>query len=220
MCEVPVCACIPCVPVIPTDKYLCVYCALLCSCSQQTHSEEQVVQEKSRVDTISRVSEEPIEVRENDELKHSFLLSDNVVLNKDTGAPQLVSSHYPANLTKIWQIKIPKGCKMNVHFFNFSIEKSDNCEHDYFSMQTSKKPEDVLVFCDRLEWIAVRYRRRVQFTLHSDYALNRGQVAAHVCLSQTNTNTGECDCPEESRKRRRSVSASKCKHFIKHYIYL
>ena len=207
--------------VAPIVKGQCVYHALLCSCSEQTHSEEQVVLEKAREDVISRVSDKPIEVRDHEtpELKHSFLLSDNVVLNENTGTPQLVSERYPANLTKIWQIKIPKGCKMNVHFFNFSIEKSDNCEHDYFSMQTSKKPEDVLVFCDRLEWIAVRYRKRVQFTLHSDYALNRGQVAAHVCLSQMNTNTGECDCTEESRKRR-SVSTSKYKHLYKHYIYL
>ena len=166
-----------------------------------------MVQERGRIDIVSK-SEKPIEVRDTPELIHSFILSDNVVLNEN-GSPQLVSDRYPANLTKIWQLKIPRGCKMNVHSLNFSIEKTNDCKHDYFSVQTSKDPEDVLVFCDRLEWIAIRYRRRVQFTFHSDYLhrKNQGQIAAHVCLSRTETETGACDCPEERRKR--SAPASK-----------
>ena len=127
------------------------------------------------------------------------------------GGPTLISDLYPANQTKIWQVKIPKKCKMFVSFLHFNIESSDKCEHDYFSVQTSKDPNEVVVFCNSLQNIDIRYRRRVQFTLHSDHASNNGQLAASVCLSKMDSEKTKCDCFESTRRKR---SAQKCKQSI------
>ncbi len=153
--------------------------------------------------SLQRTTEEPVTIlQDGPELDHHFLLSDNMELA--AGGPTLTSDLYPANQTKIWQMKIPKGCKMFVSFLQFSIEKSTNCLKDYFSVQTSKNPDDVLVFCNELEDIEIRRRRRVQFTLHSDHANHNGQLAASVCLSKMDSDRSRCDCFQPTRRRRSS----------------
>jgi len=99
---------------------------------------------------------------------------------------------------------------MHVQFLNFSIEESDNCERDYFSMQTSKDPSDIVVFCHKLDWIEIKYRKRVQFTLHSDHAVHNGVLASKISYLKLDCAEGEdctCDQPLE-RRRRRSVTPS------------
>ncbi len=153
--------------------------------------------------TLHRTTDEPVKIlTESPELDHHYLLSDNMELS--SGGPRPVSDLYPANQTKIWQIKIPKQCKMFVSFTSFSIESSENCEQDYFSVQTSPDPNEVYVFCDNLQEIEIKRRRKVQFTLHSDHAVHKGQLAASVCLSKNGSDRTQCDCYESS-KRKRSV---------------
>ena len=178
--------------------------------SKETDSVENTELTSVREVSLHRTTEDPIKiVKDSPELDHHYLLSDNMRLA--TGGPTPISDLYPANQTKIWQIKIPKRCKMYVSFLHFNIESTENCKHDYFSVQTSKDPNEVVVFCDSLQDIEIRYRRRVQFTLHSDHAVNNGQLAASVCLSKIESEKTECDCFESTRRKR---SAQKCKQSI------
>lgn len=162
-----------------------------------------------REETLHRTSDEPTIVNELDspELQHHYLLSDNMEL--DIGGPRLVSPLYPANQTKIWQLKIPRGCKMFISFQEFAIESSDQCKNDYFSVQTSKDPNDVVAFCDSLHEMEIKFRRRVQFTLHSDHSVNNGKLAAHVCLSKMESDRNDCDCFVSEKRRRAALS---CKY--------
>lgn len=153
--------------------------------------------------TISTRDEDPKEFRDTLELHLDRLHTDNININGN-----YTSDTYQLNQDKIWQLFIPKGCKMRVIFDKFDIESTHKCERDYFSVQASKNPEDVHVFCDHLSEIWIERRKRVQFKFHSDNGVHNGGIYARVCLQDLKAPESDfnCNCKPNVGRRRRDAS--------------
>lgn len=164
----------------------------------------ETLQEVKVREVNSTRSDTPEEVRYADELAHDRLLSDNIDVEGN-----FISGTYPLNQDKIWQLKIPKGCQMRVTFETFDIETTPKCVRDYFSVQTSKNPEEVLVFCDELVEILIKRRKRVQFKFHSDNGEHAGGIHAKVCLQELNASEEDrrCNCGPSSKRQRRTIDS-------------
>lgn len=128
------------------------------------------------------------------------------------------SDSYPLNQDKIWQIHVPKGCKLSVYFTDFDLQVSDRCGKDSFSVQTRKYQLDNYRYCNNLNWIEIKRKRRVQMTFHSDGAVAMTGIKATACLSSLHDPASEtefnqrlpCTC-DPSAQRRKKASQS-CKH--------
>lgn len=125
-----------------------------------------------------------------------------------------ISDTYPLNQDKIWQIHIPKRCKMSVYFSVFDLqvtEASDRCKQDSFTVQTSKYQQDIRKYCNNLHWIKLKRIRRVQMTFHSDHAVTRGGIKAVACLSNLHDPSSEtelsqqlpCTCDPSVQRRKK-----------------
>lgn len=140
-------------------------------------------------------------------LSLGLILTDNF-----DASGHLINETYPKNLDKHWQISIPKGCRMTIHFRVFDIESSPACNKDYFLVQTSKYQSDIHKYCHHLESIEIRNRRRLQLTLHSDenslQSSGRG-IYATACLSnlpeETALNQAPCTCLQSSIRAARAA---------------
>ena len=125
-----------------------------------------------------------------------------------------IGDTYPLNQDKIWQIHVPKGCKMTLYFTDFDLEVSERCSKDSFSVQTSKYQQDVYRYCHNLHEIEIRRKKRVQLTFHSDRAITREGIRATACLSNLHdptTGAGlnqqlPCTCnPSTQRRKKQSL---------------
>ena len=123
----------------------------------------------------------------------------------------LINETYPLNQDKIWQMTVPKGCRMNVYFREFDLEGSSECKKDNFSVQTSKNQRDIRKYCHNLEEIEIRRRRRVQMTMHSDEDIASRGIYATVCISnlpeETNINQEPCTCLQTNIRQSRRARA-------------
>ena len=131
---------------------------------------------------------------------------------------------YLLNQDKIWQLRIPKNCKMTVYFSQFDMQSSDRCENDSFSVQTSKDQQDIYRYCNSLHKLELRRINRVQMTFHSDSAVARGGIKATACLSNLRDPVTEtelekelpCTCHVEPSARRRKKDSSKSPQSLAH----
>lgn len=115
---------------------------------------------------------------------------------------------YPTNTDKVWQIRIPQGCRLTVLFDTFDVERTTECSDDYFSVQTTKK-EDYRKYCDNLYRIEIRKRRRVQFIFHSNDSVSKMGISARMCFEDwpATENSVSCTCnPAVTTERRRRSS--------------
>ena len=175
------------------------------STSTTTHTVKPV-----RVKTVKR-SSTPEVIKLPKSLSLGLILTDNINV---TGG--LVQEKYPKNQDKIWQIRIPPNCRMNIYFSEFLIESSDTCSKDYFSVQTSKNQQDIPRYCDTLHRIEIRNRRRVQLYFHTDDSVEKRGIIASVCLSnwpETGDNQLPCTCTSGRRRRSARSEESSCKLF-------
>ncbi len=122
----------------------------------------------------------------------------------------LTQDSYPSNQDKIWQIKIPKRCRMVIYFQEFDLESSDDCTKDYFTIQTSKSQSNIRKYCSSLHEIELRYRRRVQLWFHSDDTVTKRGIYAALCLSNWPPMDGQrpCTCNTAASRRRLTRGAA------------
>lgn len=141
-----------------------------------------------------------------------------------------ISNKYYPNQDKIWQLRIPKGCKMTVYFSQFDLQVSGRCSNDSFSVQTSRDQQDIYRYCNDLHKIEIKRKKRVQMTFHADSAVEQGGIKATVCLSNLQDAVSDnefnqrfpCTCNLKSSSRRRRKVSNKCKleHTASNYMYL
>lgn len=152
-------------------------------------------------------AEEPFKI-----IKMPESLSLGLVLTDNFNASgNRINDTYPLNVDKHWQISVPRGCRMNIVFREFDIESSRDCKKDNFSVQTSKNQDDIHKYCDNIEEIEIRRRRRVQLTMHSNEDTARRGVYASVCISnlpeETAIDQPPCTCLQRSRRSVRAARA-------------
>lgn len=181
-------------------------------CSVSSTIEKNATTNPRRVTTIVRSSTPEITVMP---AMNLYLIStDNI--NESSS----ISDSYPLNQDKIWQIHIPKGCKMSMHFSTFDLqvtEASDRCKQDYFTVQTSKTQQDIPKYCNNLHWIELKRIRRVQMTFHSDNAVARDGIQAVACLSNLHDPSNErelkeqlpCTCDRSVQRRKKDSQSCK-----------
>ena len=135
-----------------------------------------------------------------------FIFTDNIQPENHT----YVDDTYSGNQDKIWQIKIPRQCRMEIIFSEFDIEPTENCDKDYFAVQITKKQNDIRKYCKSLQSIMIQRRRRVQLWFHADEEVQRRGIIAQFCFSTIlrSENSFPCDCnlvqtPTVRRRRAR-----------------
>ena len=119
---------------------------------------------------------------------------------------------YPLNQDKIWQIRVPHGCRMVIFFQEFDIEASDGCTKDNFTVQTSKQQHNIRKYCDHVQRIELRFRRRVQLKFHSDDTNAARGIYATICMSNWPAIEEQlpCSCNTDVvGQRRKSRSSSR-----------
>ena len=111
---------------------------------------------------------------------------------------------------KVWQIWVPKGCRMIVTFQEFDLDSTPNCTKDYFTIQTQKDGE-VQKYCGGISSIPTNMtltHRRAQFSFHSDGDDSRMGVYATYCLQRNNEFETMCDC-SSGTSRKRTIKGSR-----------
>ena len=116
---------------------------------------------------------------------------------------------------KIWQIWVPRGCRMLLYFDDFDLESTPNCTKDFFSIQ-DKRNGTVTKYCGGISnlpnvtnssQIQIK-RRRVQLTFHSDSSVTKKGLRATFCFQNRKSVTfPPCSCnintTKVARRRRR-----------------
>ena len=161
--------------------------------------------------TLSEIVELPTS------LSLGLIASDNI----NTTTRNFIEDTYQHNHDKIWQIKIPRGCRMVMYFQEFDLETTENCQKDYFTIQTSKLQTNIPKYCSSLHKVEIRNRRRVQIWLHSDDTVAKRGIHAAFCFRNwpANANDLPCNCnlvsSRSAARRQRSleddVIAKACK---------
>lgn len=154
------------------------------------------------------------------ELTLGIIATDNVDIYGN-----FTQEQYPAGRDKVWQIWVPRGCRMVMYFGEFDMESSSDCENDYFSVQT-KKNNPTTRYCGGLssvpEKIEVPNRRRVQMVFHADksnFTLGRG-VHATFCFQKLKEFDPDypCSCNANiSSLKKRDVKAQAGGHGRHHH---
>ena len=134
-------------------------------------------------------------------LSLGFIKSDNINWH---GNFTNGNNTYPANQDIIWQINVPRGCRMTMAFSLFDLEPSDGCDKDYFSIQTSKNHTKSASpkYCDQLMSVEIRWRKRAQFWLHSDEENEGKGIRAAFCFSPSDREGMACSCNLQSGGKR------------------
>lgn len=151
--------------------------------------------------TIQRSPEPEITKMSNTNLY--LITTDNINGSNDT---------YPLNQDKIWQIHIPKGCKMTVYFSEFDLEVSERCQKDSFSVQYSQRQDHINRYCNNLHRIEFKTINRVQMTFHSDREVQGRGIKATACISNARhpeslTQLDQqlpCTCSPSTERRKKS----------------
>ena len=135
-----------------------------------------------------------------------FIFTDNIQPENHT----YVEGTYSGNQDKIWQIRIPRQCRLEIIFSEFDIESTKNCDKDFFAVQITKKKKGIRKYCKSLESITIQRRRRVQLWFHADEEVQRRGIFAQFCFSAIARmeNSFPCDCnlvwaPTMKRRARR-----------------
>lgn len=175
-----------------------------------THGSELAVNSTGRTEQVHNVTVKHVTRYHQRTISLPESLSLGIILTDNIGIfGNLSQETYPPNQDKIWQIKIPKSCRMVIYFQEFDIEPSNNCEKDYFTIQTSKSQPNIRKYCNSLHEVEFRYRRRVQLWFHSDDTVTKRGIYAALCLSNWPPVEGQrpCSCniaTGSSRRRARS----------------
>ncbi len=153
------------------------------------------------------------------ELKIQLIATENIA----SGIYNETTENYEALHDKVWQVWIPRGCRMVMFFTEFELESSPNCSKDFFSIQTSKKQQDIVKYCGSVgeianKTISIRNRRRVQMQFHSDENHTRRGVKAAYCFQDLKTYDPDVPCgcnADTSAVRRRQTRKAKGKDHSK-----
>ena len=149
------------------------------------------------------------------ELSIQLIASENIA----SGIYGNATENYEPLQDKVWQVWVPRGCRMVMFFDEFDLESSPNCTKDYFSIQSSKKQQDIIKYCGSVaeisnKTISIRNRRRVQMIFHSDENHTRRGVRAAFCFQDLKTYNPDvpCGCNADiSGVRKRKVRSPKRK---------
>lgn len=121
---------------------------------------------------------------------------------------------------KIWQIWVPRKCRMVMFFSEFDLESSPNCTKDYFTIQRTKRQAKIPKYCGGLSSVPKKVqltKRRAQLHFHSDSTNVRRGLRATFCF-QKNTDVQPddllCNCNANTsligkRHAKKSKSGSK-----------
>ena len=98
---------------------------------------------------------------------------------------------------KVWQIWVPRGCRLVLFFSEFDLESSPNCTKDYFTIQSTKRQKNIPKYCGGLtsipEQVTVN-KIRTQLHFHSDDTNTRKGIHATFCF-QKSKNVSPDDVP-------------------------
>ena len=149
------------------------------------------------------------------ELKIQLIATENIA----SGIYNETTENYEELNDKVWQVWIPRGCRMVMFFTEFELESSPNCSKDFFSIQTSKTQKDIVKYCGSVgeianKTISIRNRRRVQMQFHSDENHTRRGVKAAYCFQDLKTYDPDVPCgcnADTSAVRRRQTRKAKGK---------
>lgn len=114
---------------------------------------------------------------------------------------------------KVWQIWVPKGCRMVVAFSEFDLDSTPNCTKDFFTIQT-KKNRAVQKYCGGISSVPSNLtitQRRAQFGFHADGSDSRMGVFASFCLQRNNNLRSMCDC-STGTSRKRTIKRARRTH--------
>lgn len=145
-----------------------------------------------------------------------IISTDNVNTTTNT-----INGTYPNNQDKIWQFLIPRGCRMVVYFALFNLEISEMCQNDNFTVQYEKDQQNIHRYCNSLRELKIR-KRRVQMKFHSNDAITRGGIKAHVCLTSDNKKTDDklpCNCVPNGGRRKRAPSTGRYNKHIYNILF-
>lgn len=120
---------------------------------------------------------------------------------------------------KIWQIWVPRGCRLVLFFSEFDLESSPNCTKDYFTIQQTKNQKNIPKYCGGLsslpeEGITVN-KIRTQLHFHSDETNTRKGVHATFCFQKSKNVSPDdipCSCNTDTsgiKKRRAGTKKEK-----------
>lgn len=194
---------------IPKNDHRIVYQCVFALCSKKVN----ITEEKTTVFSVPRYVRDPQPTIKTipQELRLQLIATENNAMDVYNST----SDNYEPLTDKIWQIWIPRGCRMVLFFYEFDLESSTNCTKDYFSIQTSKKGE-VTKFCGSVgeitnKTINIKNRRRVQFQFHSDDTYTRRGIEAAYCFQDQKTYDPDvpCNCNADTSgvKRRQTRKA-------------
>ena len=177
-------------------------CTFLLTNSIQSEPITEVVNQIIRTEVKNRTLDEIVELPQ--ELSLGFIVTDNI----NTSGHYLNES-YQLNQDKIWQIRIPRQCRMIIYFREFDLEITEGCVKDYFTVQTSKAQKNFRKYCTKsLRRVEIRNRRRVQMWFHSDKAVAKKGIYGTFCFSKWPASADDtpCNCNlVRSRRRQRSL---------------
>ena len=176
-------------------------CTFLLTNSIQSEPITEVVNQIIRTEVKNRTLDEIVELPQ--ELSLGFIATDNI----NTSGHYLNES-YQLNQDKIWQIRIPRKCRMIIYFREFDLETTEGCVKDYFTIQTSKAQKNFRKYCTKsLRRVEIRNRRRVQMWFHSDIAVAQKGIYGTFCFSKWPASADDtpCNCNLVRSRRQRSL---------------
>ena len=171
------------------------------SISIQTEPITEVVNQIVRTKVKNRTLDEIVKLPQ--ELSLGFILTDNINASR-----YYLNESYQLNQDKIWQIRIPRQCRMIIYFREFDLEPTEGCGKDYFTIQTSKAQKNIPKYCNSLRRVEIRNRRRVQMWFHSDETVAKRGIHGTFCFSKWPASKDDtpCNCNlVSSRRRQRSL---------------
>lgn len=101
---------------------------------------------------------------------------------------------------KVWQIWVPRSCRLVMFFSEFDLESSPNCSKDYFTIQSTKRQAKIPKYCGGISSAPKDVqitKRRAQFHFHSDSDEVRSGIRATYCFQKNrdvDPNDVLCNC--------------------------
>lgn len=118
------------------------------------------------------------------ELTLGLIVSENIDIFGNTS-----TDSYDELQDKVWQIWVPRGCRLVIFFSEFDLESSPNCSKDYLSIQTHKNQTPIPKYCGGISSLPREIRvdraRRTQLHFHSDESNTRRGIHATFCFQKS-----------------------------------
>ena len=162
-----------------------------------TESVNQTIRTKVKNRTLEEIVELP------QELSLGIIVTDNINISG-----HYLNESYQLNQDKIWQIRIPRQCRMIIYFREFDLETAEGCVKDYFTIQTSKAQKNIRKYCtNSLRRVEIRNRRRVQMWFHSNKTVAKKGIYGTFCFSKWPASADDtpCNCNLVRSRRQRSL---------------